>query len=86
VCEAGVLPDRLPGYLPLDDQAAVAFFGGNARLKNPDSTSWKCWTSWKRELLRPRPHALGGDLLRTLPTAPVPKAPGQAKSSVQDAF
>jgi formate dehydrogenase alpha subunit len=69
VCEAGVLPDRLPGYLPLDDQAAAAFFGENSPVKDPGLNLMEILDKLEEaDAAAPQAlYALGGDLLRALP-------------------
>jgi len=69
VCEVGVLPDRLPGYLPLDADGAAAFFGKNQPVTEPGP-----FLPEMLDLLEgggpAAPKALyflGGDLLRALP-------------------
>jgi formate dehydrogenase alpha subunit len=69
VCEVGVLPDRLPGYLTLDAATAPAFWGEQKALADPGPTLEEVL-----ELLEqddpgaPRAlYLLGGDLLRWLP-------------------
>jgi hypothetical protein len=69
VCEVGVLPDRLPGYLPLDDQNAAAFWGGKAVVKEPGLDLLAMLNKLEEDdPAAPQAlYALGGDLLRFLP-------------------
>ena len=90
VCEAGVLPDRLPGYLPLDDQAAAAFWGAQTVVKEPGLDLLAMLD--KLEADDPEApqalYALGGDLLRSFPNrSRTEKLLGKLKFIVvQDAF
>jgi formate dehydrogenase alpha subunit len=69
VCEVGVLPDRLPGFLPLDDQAAAVFWGGKAVSKEPGLDLLTMLDKLEEDdPAAPQAlYALGGDLLRFLP-------------------
>ncbi len=69
VCEAGVLPDRLPGYQTLEADSAKLFWGANQPVTEPGPTLEEVL-----ELLQQgdpaAPQALyllGGDLLRLVP-------------------
>jgi formate dehydrogenase alpha subunit len=69
VCEVGVLPDHLPGYLPLDADGAAVFWGAQPVVTEAGPT-----LEGMLELLEQgdpaAPQALyllGGDLLRWLP-------------------
>jgi formate dehydrogenase alpha subunit len=90
VCEVGVLPDRLPGYLPLDDQNAAAFWGGKAVVKEPGLDLLAMLNKLEEDdPAAPQAlYALGGDLLRFLPNrSRAEKFLGKLKFIVvQDAF
>uniref|UniRef100_A0A7C3V2C9 2Fe-2S iron-sulfur cluster binding domain-containing protein n=1 Tax=Desulfobacca acetoxidans TaxID=60893 RepID=A0A7C3V2C9_9BACT len=68
VCEVGVLPDRLPGYLPLNADNAPAFFGGHP-VPAPGPTLLEMLDLLEQdEANAPQAlYALGGDLVRWLP-------------------
>ncbi|MDI6853665.1 MAG: molybdopterin-dependent oxidoreductase [Deltaproteobacteria bacterium] len=90
VCEAGVLPDRLPGYLPLDDQTAAAFWGDKPVIKEPglDLLAMLDKLETDDPAAPQALYALGGDLLRFLPNrSRAEKLLGKLKFIVvQDAF
>jgi formate dehydrogenase alpha subunit len=90
VCEAGVLPDRLPGYLSLDDQAAAVFWGDHSPVKEPGLNLLELFDKLEeKEDNAPQAlYALGGDLLRAFPNrARTEKLLGKLKFMVvQDAF
>lgn len=90
VCEVGVLPDRLPGYLPLDDPGAAAFWGNRPVNKEPGLNLWEMLDKLEADdPAAPKAlYALGGDLLRFLPNrARAAKLLGKLQFIVvQDAF
>ncbi|MBW1991738.1 MAG: molybdopterin-dependent oxidoreductase [Deltaproteobacteria bacterium] len=90
VCEVGVLPDRLPGYLALDDPAAPVFWGENPPVKDPGLDLWAMLDKLEAEdPAAPQAlYSLGGDLLRFLPNrSRVEKLLGRLQFIVvQDAF
>jgi predicted molibdopterin-dependent oxidoreductase YjgC len=69
VCEVGVLPDRLPGYLPLNADAAGSFWEKNPVVNQPGSTLEEMLDLLEKgdEAAPQALYLLGGDLLRTLP-------------------
>ncbi|MGB7910922.1 MAG: molybdopterin-dependent oxidoreductase [Desulfobaccales bacterium] len=70
VCEVGVLPDRLPGFLPLNADTAGIFWGQNPPLSEPGPTLEELLDLLEKGEGGVAPQALyllGGDLLRTLP-------------------
>ncbi len=69
VCELGVLPDRLPGLLPLDSPAAPAFWGEKKPLQEAGPTLLELLDKVEQDdPAAPQAlWALGGDLLRWLP-------------------
>ncbi|MEJ2226166.1 MAG: molybdopterin-dependent oxidoreductase, partial [Syntrophobacterales bacterium] len=68
-CELGVLPDRLPGYLPLNADNAAAFFGSKPPVSEPGPTLLEALDLLEQgDPAAPQAiYALGGDLLRWLP-------------------
>jgi predicted molibdopterin-dependent oxidoreductase YjgC len=90
VCEVGVLPDRLPGYLPLEDQSAPAFWGGKTAVKEPGLDLVAMLDKLEEDdAAAPQAlYALGGDLLRCLPNrSRIEKLLAKLKFIVvQDAF
>lgn len=90
VCEVGVLPDRLPGYLPLDDPGAAAFWGGKTAVREPGLNLAAMLDKLEEDdPAAPQAlYALGGDLLRVLPNrSRTEKLLGKLKFIVvQDAF
>lgn len=90
VCEVGVLPDRLPGYLPLDDPGAAAFWGSRPVNKEPGLNLLEMLDKLEADdPVAPKAlYALGGDLLRCLPNrARAAKLLGKLQFIVvQDAF
>jgi predicted molibdopterin-dependent oxidoreductase YjgC len=69
VCEVGVLPDRLPGYLTLDTDGAAVFWGANSPLTEPGPTLEEMLGLLEQDdPAAPQAlYLLGGDLLRWLP-------------------
>ncbi len=69
VCEVGVLPDRLPGYLPLNADNAPAFFGAQTPAAEPGPNLFEVLDLLENddEKAPQALYALGGDLLRWLP-------------------
>jgi predicted molibdopterin-dependent oxidoreductase YjgC len=70
VCEVGVLPDRLPGFVPLDDDTAEIFWGKNPPRREAGPTLEELLDLLDKGEGGVAPQALyllGGDLLRTLP-------------------
>jgi|UniRef100_A0A7C5EPH7 predicted molibdopterin-dependent oxidoreductase YjgC len=68
VCEVGVLPDRLPGYLPLSADQAPAFFGGKPVAPAGPTLLEMLDLLEAGDAAAPQAlYALGGDLLRFLP-------------------
>jgi predicted molibdopterin-dependent oxidoreductase YjgC len=69
VCELGVLPDRLPGYLPLNADRAPAFFGAKPAVTDPGPTLLEMLDLLEKDdPAAPQAlYALGGDWLRWLP-------------------
>ena len=68
-CELGVLPDRLPGYLPLNADNAAAFFGSKPPVSEPGPTLLEVLDLMDQgdEAAPQALYALGGDLVRWLP-------------------
>jgi len=68
-CEVGVLPDRLPGYLPLNAEKAADLYGGKTPPTEPGPTLLDVLELLKADdPAAPQAlYALGGDLLRWLP-------------------
>jgi formate dehydrogenase (NADP+) alpha subunit len=68
VCELGVLPDRLPGYQPLNADNAPAFFGAHT-VAEPGPTLLEMLDLLEKDdPAAPQAlYALGGDVLRWLP-------------------
>lgn len=90
VCELGVLPDRLPGLLPLDSPAAPAFWGEHKPVQTPGPNLLEVLDKLEQDEAD-APKALwllGGDLLRWLPNrSRTEKLLGKVKFMVvQDAF
>uniref|UniRef100_A0A7V6A2D5 4Fe-4S dicluster domain-containing protein n=1 Tax=Desulfobacca acetoxidans TaxID=60893 RepID=A0A7V6A2D5_9BACT len=69
VCELGVLPDRLPGYVPLNADNAQAFFGAKPVAAEPGPNLLEVLDLLeKNDPAAPQAiYALGGDLVRWLP-------------------
>jgi predicted molibdopterin-dependent oxidoreductase YjgC len=69
VCELGVLPDRLPGYLPLNADNAPAFFGAKppVAVAGPNLVEMLDRLENNDEAAPQAIYALGGDLVRWLP-------------------
>ncbi len=69
VCELGVLPDRLPGYLPLNADNAAAFFGAKPPAAEAGPTLVEMLDLLEKgdEAAPQALYALGGDLVRWLP-------------------
>jgi predicted molibdopterin-dependent oxidoreductase YjgC len=68
VCEVGVLPDRLPGYLPLDAPEAASFFGKQPVAEPGPFLPEMLDLLEQGEAAAPKAlYLLGGDLLRWLP-------------------
>ncbi|MGQ9687618.1 MAG: molybdopterin-dependent oxidoreductase [Desulfobaccales bacterium] len=68
VCELGVLPDRLPGYLPLNADNAAAFFGGKPVAEAGPTLVEMLDRLEQGDPAAPQAlYALGGDLVRWLP-------------------
>jgi hypothetical protein len=69
VCELGVLPDRLPGYQPLNAEKASDFFGGKSPVPEAGPTLLEALDRLEQnDPAAPKAlYALGGDLLRWLP-------------------
>jgi formate dehydrogenase alpha subunit len=69
VCEMGVLPDRLPGLLPLDSPAAPAFWGDKKPVQEAGLTLLDLLDRLEQDdPAAPQAlWALGGDLVRFLP-------------------
>ena len=90
VCEVGVLPDRLPGYRPLDAADAAAFWGDKTPVSEPGPTLGEMLDLLEQNDPK-APQAfylLGGDLVRWLPNRTrTEKLLKKAKFTVvQDAF
>jgi formate dehydrogenase alpha subunit len=68
-CELGVLPDRLPGYLPLKADNAAAFFGAKPPVSEAGPTLLEMLDLLEQgDPAAPQAlYALGGDLVRWLP-------------------
>ena len=90
VCEVGVLPDRLPGYLSLDDPAAAPFWGSQSANREAGFGLLEMLDKLEADdPAAPRAlYTLGGDLLRFLPNrARTAKLLGKLNFIVvQDAF
>ena len=69
VCELGVLPDRLPGYQPLNADSAPAFFGAQTPVAEPGPNLLEMLDLLEKDdPAAPQAlYALGGDLVRWLP-------------------
>ncbi|MFW6127181.1 MAG: molybdopterin-dependent oxidoreductase [Thermodesulfobacteriota bacterium] len=69
VCELGVLPNRLPGYLPLNYEKAGDFFGAKPPVAEPGPTLLEMLDRLDQDdPAAPQAlYALGGDLVRWLP-------------------
>jgi predicted molibdopterin-dependent oxidoreductase YjgC len=69
VCEVGVQPRRLPGYLPLDSDLAAVFWENNPVVTEPGPTLEEMLDLLEKdEAGAPQAlYLLGGDLLRCLP-------------------
>jgi formate dehydrogenase (NADP+) alpha subunit len=69
VCELGVLPDRLPGYQPLNAEKASDFFGGKSPVPEAGPTLLEALDRLEQnDPAAPQAlYALGGDLVRWLP-------------------
>jgi formate dehydrogenase alpha subunit len=69
VCVVGVLPDRLPGGLPLDADTSASFWGQNPVVTEPGPTLEEMLDLVEKgDAAAPQAlYLLGGDLLRTLP-------------------
>ncbi len=68
-CELGVLPDRLPGYLPLNADNAAAFFGAKPPVSEAGPNLLEMLDLLEQgDPAAPQAlYALGGDLVRWLP-------------------
>jgi len=69
VCEVGVLPDRLPGYLPLNAEKAAALYGGKTPPTQPGPNLFEVLDLLEQDdAAAPQAlYVLGGDLVRWLP-------------------